>query len=122
MKKVVFIFCVISSLTSCYYDNEEDLYGVSNCDIEAVSFADDILPIISDHCSSCHSGSNPSADLTLVNYSQIMESGLDTSNDGMISRIERLEGEPGLMPTNYRLEQCQINKIKAWVEQGALNN
>ena len=55
------------------------------------------------------------------NISQIYQSATDPYN-GIIDRISRPEGDPLMMPGSYRIPQCQIDKIVAWVEQGALNN
>ena len=122
MKKLFFAFCVLCLLSACYYDSEEALYGTLYCDTELMSFEADILPIVNEHCTSCHGGSTHSEGLLLENYDQIKVAANDVSTNGLINRIERVEGAVGSMPTNYRLPQCRINKIKAWVEQGALNN
>ena len=87
-----------------------------------MSFTDDILPIIQDNCLSCHGGELPSAGLTMEHYSQIRTAVLDTTVAGIINRIERPLGDPDIMPPDSRLEQCSIDKIKAWVEQGASEN
>ena len=122
VKNIFFVFLSILLLNSCNYDNEESLYGISDCDTNFVSFEMDIYPIISSHCTTCHAGPSPSAGLALETYEQIKSSALNGSYSGMINRIEKPEGTPLGMPPNYRLELCQIQMIKAWVEQGALNN
>ena len=122
VKNIFFVFLSILLLNSCNYDNEESLYGISDCDTNVVSFEMDIDPIISFHCTPCHAGPSPSAGLALETYEQIKSSALNGSYSGMINRIEKPEGTPLGMPPNYRLELCQIQMIKAWVEQGALNN
>ena len=123
VKNIYFAFLSILLLNSCNYDNEESLYGISDCDTNFVSFEMDISPIISAACEkTCHAGPSPSAGLALETYTQIKSSALNGSYSGMINRIEKPEGTPLGMPPNYRLELCQIQMIKAWVEQGALNN
>ena len=122
VKNIFFAFLCILMLNRCNYDNEESLYGASDCDTNFVSFEMDIDPIISSHCKTCHDGPSLSAGLALETYTQIKSSALNSSYSGMINRIEKPEGAPLGMPPNYRLELCQIQMIKAWVEQGALNN
>ena len=122
VKNIYFVFLSILLLNSCNYDNEKSLYGSFDCDTNVVSFEMDIYPIISSHCTTCHAGPSPSAELALETYEQIKSSALNGSYSGMINRIEKQEGTPLSMPPNYRLELCQIQMIKAWVEQGALNN
>ena len=41
---------------------------------------------------------------------------------GILNRIERNEGDILLMPQGYKLQNCEINKIKSWINQGYLNN
>jgi hypothetical protein len=122
-----FLFCILSLLflPHCSYESEENLYGEELCDTTLLSFALDISPIVVDHCSGCHGGTSTSAasaGLLLVSYSQIQSSATDLSLSGMINRISRLQGDPLMMPSSYRIPQCQIDKIIAWVDQGALNN
>ena len=122
MKELLILFCSVSLFSSCYYDNEEYLYGIQNCETLSMSFESDIIPIINEHCTSCHGGETPSAGLSLMTYNELVVSATDDTNAGIINRVGRAEGETGAMPTNYSLSQCQIEYIKAWVAQGALNN
>ena len=121
VKNIYIAFLSILLLNNCNYDNEESLYGVSDCDTNFVSFEMDIDPIISSHCTMCHGGPSPSAGLALETHDQIYQSVTGPFN-GIIDRISRPEGDPLMMPGSYRIPQCQIDKIIAWVEQGALNN
>ena len=121
VKNIFFVFLSILLFNSCNYDNEGSLYGISDCDTNFVSFGMDIYPIISSHCTMCHSDPSPSAGLALETHAQIYQSAIDPYN-GVIDRISRPEGDPLMMPGSYRIPQCQIDKIVAWVEQGALNN
>ena len=120
MKNRIFIFFGILFVNSCNYYNEESLYDISDCDINYVSFEMDISPIIITHCTMCHGGSFPASELALETYDQIYQSATDLN--GIIDRISRFEGDPLMMPGSYRIPQCQIDKIVAWTEQGALNN
>ena len=122
MKKLVILVCAFSFFSSCDYDSEDKLYGTELCDTESISYADIIEPIISDNCTSCHSGASPSAGLNLDNYDAVWQSAQNTENKSLVNRIERAEGAAGAMPTNYRLAQCEIDQINAWIEQGGLNN
>lgn len=115
-------FILFSGVNSCSYDNEEQLFGIQNCDTLSMSFETDIFPIINKHCISCHGEETPSAGLSLINYNEFVISANDNTNSGIINRIQRAEGEVGAMPTNYRLSECDIEYIKAWVAQGSLNN
>ena len=122
VKNIFFVFLSILLLNSCEYNDEQSLYDIFDCDTSFVSFQDDINPIISSNCRSCHSGEYPAGDILLETYDQISLVANDSSQRGIIYVITRPEGDPDLMPKGYRLTQCQIDKIIAWKEQGLLNN
>ena len=122
MKKLLFLMSALALLNACDYDSEEDLYGIVSCDTESISYENDIVPIIVGNCISCHSGDAPSASLDLTDFEALTESALNSDNNGLLNRIERAELSGGAMPTNYRLMQCEIDKISAWVAQVTLNN
>ena len=107
--------------TLCEYPMDfYDCDDVYLCDTSFMSFEMDIYPIISANCIICHGGASPTAGLALETYAQINQSATDPYY-GIINRISRLEGDPLMMPGSYRLPQCQIDKIAAWVNN-ALNN
>jgi hypothetical protein len=122
MKKLLFLMSALALLNACDYDSEEALYGIDLCDTESISYENDIATIIVENCISCHSGESPSASLDLSDLELLTASALNSGNRGLLNRIERSEGQVGAMPTSYRLTQCQIDQINAWVEQGALDN
>ena len=122
MKKLLFLMSALALLNACDYDSEEALYGIDLCDTESISYENDIATIILENCINCHSGESPSASLDLSDLEALTESALNSDNNGLLNRIERAELSGGAMPTNYRLMQCEIDKISAWVAQGTLNN
>lgn len=118
MKAFYFLSIVaLVLLTSCYYDSEEDLYAV--CDTTNVTFSGTVHPILEANCSSCHNAS-------------VAEAGIitDTHND-LIQHVESgifwkaINHEPGATPMPYnqpKMQECDLLKIKAWINQGAPNN
>lgn len=110
------------SLSSCYYDNAEDLLGANACDTSAVSFASDIVPIIQGSCYVCHSaGSYVSSGggILVEGYDAI--SALATS--GLLTAVVDWEAGASAMPkSSPQLPSCDRALIRNWVTQGALNN
>ena len=117
------LFLVIFS-SGCYYDNEEELYqnrrDTASCDTAAVTFQQDIGPLISNNCafSGCHGGNSPSAGLNLESFDQLQ----GIARNGQLTG--RITGSSGpLMPRGGPpLENCAIDKIRNWVDQGAPQN
>jgi cytochrome c5 len=109
----------LTLLTSCYYDNEEDLYGgAPACDTAAVSYAASVAPVLQNNCTSCHSGNFPSAGIRLDSYESVRTQALNGRLYGSVAHL------PGFsaMPEGGKLSECNIALIGAWVNQGASNN
>lgn len=120
IKKILLAVSLLAGMQACYYDNEQDLYPVvpgGGCDTTAISYATTIQPIIETRCTSCHSGGFPSGGLALTNHAEVAG-----SLNRIIDRITRNEGDALLMPQGAKMDACRIDQIKAWANQGALNN
>jgi|SRR5665811_1240468 len=106
-------------LSGCFYD--EDLAEASP---DNVSFELDIQPIFTSHCTSCHPTLVSSPDLTVGNsYNSITNGVYIIANDLDASVLyQRLLGNPSIMPPSGSLPASEINLVKSWIEQGALNN
>jgi len=95
-----------------------------------VSYSDEIQPIFNSSCgpSSCHIGGN-SGGLTLGSYPDLMDGG--NSGDVVVPGnpansiiIRRIEGStaPRMPLDRQPLSNSDIQKIRDWIEQGALDN
>ena len=109
------------SFQGCTYDIEEDLNPNTECDTLSVSFSTEILPILDSNCSSCHGESYPESDLNLTDYESVASSVLTGET---LERIMLQIDDSSVMPPapNSLLSECEINKIVAWTNQGALEN
>jgi len=127
MKKYLLFFSIVIILTStgCYYDKKELMYPNGNnspCDTTNMSYSKDIANIIvSNNCLSCHSSttSNAGNGVVLDNYSDFSNMSNAVVNDIQITDLT----SPNHMPFGMgMISSCDINKIIAWVNQGAKNN
>lgn len=106
-------------LVSCYYDSEEDMYGI--CQSGAGDFVADVLPIVETHCNgiTCHNAGDKGGGIILESHSQIAEAAAKGSFMGSI----RHESNFKVMPLNApQLDTCTINTLSKWIERGMLNN
>ena len=115
---------------SCYND-----VGPIEPEIQVteVSFADDIQLIFTQNCTSCHPNSG-NLDLTQENaYSQIVNkttagySGIrvvpnEPENSILYKKIDHSNSFGANMPLGGTLTANEINLIKKWILEGALNN
>lgn len=124
IKKTLFVALSIlwinMNLTSCYKDNEENLYPrTGNCNTEAVTFSKIILPQISAQCASCHSGSGASAGIRLTNYSEI-SAAIDAGR--FMGSIKHQAGFSAMPKGGAKMSDCSISQIEAWIANGKPNN
>jgi len=118
--KILFAVTIVLSLTlsSCYYDNEEDLYPGSNtCDTTNVTYSKSVAPVFAGYCNSCHSGSNPSGNIVTDNYNSVKAN--------MSSIWGAINHEPGYSPMpkdGGKLSSCDLATIDIWIAQGMPDN
>ena len=121
MKKILAYFSILSLvlwINSCYYDSEEFLYP---CDIvDSVSYSRDIIPIISGSCYGCHAAGG-TANIPFDGY-ETFYNVCTKSGSSIICRINFQDGCNPMPPNGPKLGTCAINKITAWIDQGAQNN
>lgn len=114
-KKIVFIFLIVTCF-SCYFDNEEELYGPVSCDVSNVTYSNDVVAIINSSCATtgCHvaGGSGP-GDFT--NYNEL-KAKVDNNTFQTRVLIDKT------MPPSAPLSDCELSILQTWVDNGALNN
>ncbi len=127
MKKCLILFPVLL-VFSCTYKMEE---VKPVCETpEQVSFSADIIPIFSTHCSlsGCHVSPSPEGNLDLkaaVAYDQLTTGNagyIDTVNPSFSLLYSSMKSVSNPMPPTGNLDECTIELVLKWIEQGAPNN
>ncbi|MCL9806857.1 hypothetical protein NAT51_15080 [Flavobacterium amniphilum] len=116
MKKLLILFFSFLFM-SCANDSESDLTGPVPIKI---SYNSDVKPIIQSNCLFCHT--NPpqnGAPMSLVTLLDVRNA---IENRGLLDRISRPQGAPGMMPNGgTRLPQTSIDIIIKWRDDGFLD-
>lgn len=123
MKKMIlelrWILIVGSMLISgCYYDNVTDLYP-NGCNTTDVSYSQNIDPILSSNCLSCHNELSQQGGITLHDYENVL---IYVENGRLMGSIEHAGGFEPMPLTGGKLSSCQIMKFQSWIDAGALDN
>jgi hypothetical protein len=118
MKKVVVYFTTVVLLSSCYYDKEETLYGLT-CDTGMVTYNASIAPVLASNCISCHAGAFPSGGIKLDTYTNVRTYVL---NGRLYGAINHNAGFIAMPQNAAKLSDCTIAKFKIWITSGAPNN
>ena len=90
---------------------------------EAVSYKNDIQPILQNSCYNCHNSMRKKAGIDLksgyANVAKIVKS--EKPNDSRLFKCLIGKGAKQMPPKNPLPEES-VNKVKAWIEEGAKNN
>jgi hypothetical protein len=119
------VFLLLSFVSSCYYDNEEELYPepAKPCDTTSVTYSTSVKPILDTKCAvaGCHNAQAQAAGINLSSHAGI-QNYLEVSADRFISSIAR-DGNASEMPKGgNKLPECEITLIRTWVNAGFPNN
>lgn len=111
---------IILGLSSCYYDNEEDLYPQSTpCDTINVTYSQTIAPIMSNSCDFCHGGSAPQANVITDNYDDLK---IIADDNRLWGSVNHESGYSPMPKDRPQLSDCDLKKIRIWLDNGALND
>lgn len=91
----------------------------NGCNLSAVSFADDIQPVINTNCRGCHSGSMASGGVHLEDYNTISAV---AQSGRLFGAVAHLSGYEPMPLGGDKLPQCTIDQIEAWIKAGTPNN
>lgn len=128
LKKIIVALYTSLYFSACAYDKLENKPCASNP--EVVSFSADLIPLFTTNCAipNCHIGPNPAGQLLLDSanaYTQLTQAGsgyVDTTNSrGSILYIQMTVAS-NIMPPTGKLDECKIDLIEKWIQQGGKSN
>lgn len=127
MKHIVLVFGLLLTsfyFSGCKYENEETLYGV--CDTTNATYDQVVKPILVGNCNSCHNSSNPGGGYNFTSYDDDVDGNLGVHssalNGSLYGTIAWSTNFSQMPKGKSKLDDCSINKVKAWIDRGALNN
>jgi mono/diheme cytochrome c family protein len=84
-----------------------------------MTYSNDVQPILEANCYSCHGNGNINGGVTLDNYAGVKAV---ADNGFLVGVITHAAGYPPMPDGGGKLSDCNINKIKDWINRGATNN
>ena len=134
MKKILFPFILCGSIVgvstlveSCYYDKESELYPTktttTTCDTTNAKFAAFVSPLVAASCatSNCHSTTRQAAGINLGTYTAI-KAYITADKATFLGSIDRTSGYSAMPQGSGKLADCDIKKLKTWINAGTLND
>jgi cytochrome c5 len=117
---MLFVAVILSSsLQSCYYDKESELYPVATCDTALVTYSQTIVPIMSANCNVCHSTAVASGGVITDNHADLSTV---AANGQLEGAVNHLNGFSPMPKGGSKLSDCNLSKIHIWVRNGSPNN
>jgi hypothetical protein len=115
------LFCGLM-LSGCYYDKENELYPYTDCgDTVNITYSQSIAPIMVANCNVCHSKAVASGGVVTDNYADLSV----VAKNGALWTGVNWEGPAQThMPqgSTDKLPQCDLTKIKKWIDAESPNN
>ena len=113
---ITFIF----ALSSCSYDNEEELYPVEVIvPTDTISYTDVILPIVETNCYVCHQTGATCGDINLEGYENLV---VKVEDGAFLGSIKHEDNYSPMPQGANKLSDSQIEKISLWIDQDYPNN
>lgn len=99
--------------------------SLASADGKNPTYADDVVPILRQHCYGCHGDGKKKGGLDLATFGAVMEGGgsgvVVKAGEPDKSRLYTLTAhteEPKMPPKADRIPQAQLDTLKLWIEQG----
>ncbi len=93
--------------------------AAGQCITTNVSYSGFVAPVLTAYCTGCHSGGSPSGGITLTTYENVRTM---AQSGKLYGAINWSNGFIAMPQGSNKLSQCRIDKIKGWIDEGALNN
>ena len=93
--------------------------GGSSCDTVNMTYSANVKPILQANCYSCHGNGQVNGNVTLDSYAGVKAV---ADNGKLIGVITHAAGFPQMPQGGSKLSDCNINKIKDWINRGTPNN
>src|SRR5688500_19356860 len=92
----------------------------------AVTYKDDVLPVLRKHCLNCHNADKATSDLNVATYQALMAGGASGeavkpgSPDGsLLYKLMAHQAEPKMPPKAPKVPDAELAVVKAWIAGGA---
>ena len=103
--------------SSCLYESKEKF---DVCNTENINYKDSVVAILDNYgCISCHSDQFASGGVDLEGYDDVKTY---VDSDLLIKSMKHADGVSPMPKSAPKMQACDIDKIEAWIYDGALNN
>ena len=118
---IIMVILIGTTISGCYYDNEEELYKYTQtpCDTTVFTYSQKVEPILKANCYSCHGQTSPTSGITIEGYTTVLPY---VNNNMLWGSINHSVGYSPMPKNGNQLSFCDLTIIKKWIAAGAQNN
>lgn len=125
--KISALALAVCAMYACRYDKADELYVTPTCDTTvSTTFSQYVSTVVDNNCLECHSTANNASlggSINLEGYDNLINYVNDGPNGG--SFMGAITHNPNYiaMPDGAaKLDDCTIQKLQKWINNGAQNN
>ena len=117
---IILCFALILAIAACTKSNQPIGTGSGFCDTSAVTYTQDILPLMQSYCFGCHGNGNTvfSNGIGFEGSDGLEYLKFFADKGYLVGDVKHNDGYTGMPYGKPKLSACEINKIVAWVNQG----
>ena len=114
---------ILGLAASCSYSHGDPAAIITPCDTspQTVTYAGVISPIFDTHCRECHAASKASSLGGGINLSDYLNVSRYPA-DQLLASIQQLPTADPMPKGRAKIPECDILRIKAWMDAGEPNN
>ena len=106
-------------LLRCESKNEEDLFGQVDCDTLNVTYQESIEPILRKNCYECHAIEIATLGIILEDHENLI---LRVNTGQFPGAVNHRSGFTPMPKDRGKLNDCDLDKINKWLNEGAADN
>ena len=120
---LVFTTLIGFALNGCLYENRETVFPEpevpDECGTNQVTYSASVLPVLDQWCNDCHSQQNQAGNIILEGFDNLL---VHVQSGKFLGAIQHDAGFSPMPKNEGKLPKCDIERIAAWIEDGAPNN
>jgi hypothetical protein len=125
--KISALVFTVCALYACRYDKADELYVTPDCDTTvSTTFSQYVSTVVDNNCLECHSNANNATlggSINLDGYDNLINYVNDGPNGGSFMGAITHNANYVAMPDGAaKLDDCTIQKLQKWINNGAQNN
>lgn len=115
MARLFIALLLLITVAGCYHDNEEEL-APCTANTDHLHFSDMVVLFNNYGCNGCHTGAAPEGGVSLAQYATVKTL---VDNGRLLGAITHATGFAPMPQGGSKMSDCDISRVRAWIDAGA---